>query len=283
MSETPKQDVISIKGAKQHNLKNIDVDIKRNSFTVVTGVSGSGKSSLVFDTLFAEGQRRYVESLSSYARQFLGKLEKPKVDYIEGLAPSIAIEQKVNTRNPRSTVATSTELYEYLKLLFSRIGKTFSPISGEEVKQDSVDDVVTYAAKLDAETSITILAPIQKEELKTAHEYAKHFSSLGFSRLMLDNSIKRVTQIEEEKDFKPKKVFLVVDRIRTTEDPEEWQSRMADSIEIAFWESNGDCILDIDGKHKLFNNKFELDGISFEKPTESFLSKRSLTKSIDSN
>ena len=145
MTKAKNQDMISIRGAEQHNLKNVDVDIKRNSFTVVTGVSGSGKSSLVFDTLFAEGQRRYVESLSSYARQFLGKLEKPKVKSIEGLAPSIAIEQKVNTRNPRSTVATSTELYDYLKLMFSRIGRTFSPVSGVEVKRNSVGDVVDFA------------------------------------------------------------------------------------------------------------------------------------------
>lgn len=272
MSAKNKQDVISIKGAKQHNLKDIDVDIKRNSFTVVTGVSGSGKSSLVFDTLFAEGQRRYVESLSSYARQFLGKLEKPKVDQIDGLAPSIAIEQKVNARNPRSTVATSTELYDYLKLLFSRIGRTFSPVSGEEVRQETVDDVINFTSTLKEETSVTVLSPINLSEIKDSHSLAQHFSRLGFSRLMLDGEIKRVTQIEEDKKQNPKKAFIVVDRIRTTSNIEDWQSRLADSVEIAFWESGGDCVLDYDGKQKKFNNKFELDGLTFEKATESFLS-----------
>jgi excinuclease ABC subunit A len=272
MSKATNQDVIAIKGAKQHNLKNINVDIKRNSFTVVTGVSGSGKSSLVFDTLFAEGQRRYVESLSSYARQFLGKLEKPKVDQIEGLAPSIAIEQKVNTRNPRSTVATSTELYDYLKLLFSRIGRTFSPLSNEEVRQETVDDVITFASQLEKDTAVTILSPIEFEEKKDSHQLAQHFSRLGFSRLMLDKDIKRVTQIEEEKKYTPKKSFIVVDRVRITEEPEEWQSRMADSVEIAFWESKGNCIIEYQQKQKQFNNRFELDGLVFEKPTENFLS-----------
>lgn len=272
MTQGKNQEVISIKGARQHNLKNVDVDIKRNAFTVVTGVSGSGKSSLVFDTLFAEGQRRYVESLSSYARQFLGKLEKPKVDQIEGLAPSIAIEQKVNTRNPRSTVATSTELYDYLKLLFSRIGKTFSPVSGEEVKQESVDDVVNFASTLNSGTAITVLSPIQLKEKQSSLELAQHFSSLGFSRLMLDAQIKRVSQLEEESAFQPKSAFIVVDRISISDQPEDWQSRLADSVEIAFWESKGDCVLQYENQERRFNNRFELDGISFEKPNENFLS-----------
>jgi len=272
MSESKKQDVISIRGAQQHNLKNVDVDIKRNSFTVVTGVSGSGKSSLVFDTLFAEGQRRYVESLSSYARQFLGKLEKPKVKSIDGLAPSIAIEQKVNTRNPRSTVSTSTELYDYLKLLFSRVGRTFSPISGVEVKRNSVGDVVDFASKLAIGTSLTILSPVVGLELKDTHQLATHFSNLGFSRLQIDAVILRISKVLEEKPKKYNEAFLVVDRIATTEDPEEWQSRLADSAEIAYWESKGTCIVGYDDQLEEFNNRFEADGITFEIPTESFLS-----------
>lgn len=272
MTKAKNQDMISIRGAEQHNLKNVDVDIKRNSFTVVTGVSGSGKSSLVFDTLFAEGQRRYVESLSSYARQFLGKLEKPKVKSIEGLAPSIAIEQKVNTRNPRSTVATSTELYDYLKLMFSRIGRTFSPVSGVEVKRNSVGDVVDFADKLAKGTSITVLSPVVDENIVNTHDLATSFSNLGFSRLQVDGEIQRVSQILEGKSKKFKEAFLVVDRIATSENPEDWQSRLADSAEIAYWESKGTCILVYDGKTEEFNNRFEADGITFEIPTASFLS-----------
>lgn len=269
MPKAKKQDVIAIRGAEQHNLKNVNVDIKRNSFTVVTGVSGSGKSSLVFDTLFAEGQRRYVESLSSYARQFLGKLEKPKVKSIDGLAPSIAIEQKVNTRNPRSTVATSTELYDYLKLLFSRIGRTFSPVSGVEVKRNTVEDVVQFAEHLPNETQVTILAPVV-EKKKNSHELAQYFSNLGFSRLQIDGAIKRISVMLEEQAAKYKEAFLVVDRIAIDLESEEWQSRLADSAEIAYWESQGTCILSYDGKEEVFNNRFEADGISFEIPTESF-------------
>lgn len=272
MSKAKYQDIISIRGAEQHNLKNVDVDIKRNSFTVVTGVSGSGKSSLVFDTLFAEGQRRYVESLSSYARQFLGKLEKPKVKSIEGLAPSIAIEQKVNTRNPRSTVATSTELYDYLKLMFSRIGRTFSSISGVEVKRNSVGDVVDFADQLKKDTAVTVLSPVIDETLINTHELATYFSNLGFSRLQVDGKIKRIFQILEEKPLKFKKAFLVVDRITVSENPDEWQSRLADSAEIAYWESKGTCLLVHDDQTEEFNNRFEADGITFEIPTESFLS-----------
>lgn len=272
MSKPDNQDIIAIRGAEQHNLKNIDVDIKRNSFTVVTGVSGSGKSSLVFDTLFAEGQRRYVESLSSYARQFLGKLEKPKVKSIDGLAPSIAIEQKVNTRNPRSTVATSTELYDYLKLLFSRVGKTFSPISGEEVHRNSVEDVIKFAEKLKTNTAITVLSPVVNATLTDTHSLATYFSNLGFARLQIDNEIVRVSKVLENKPTKFKFAYLVVDRVSTSDNPEEWQSRLADSAEIAYWESKGTCIIAYDQKQKEFNNQFEADGISFEVPSESFLS-----------
>jgi len=265
------QDLISIKGASQHNLKNVDVDIVRNSFTVVTGVSGSGKSSLVFDTLFAEGQRRYVESLSSYARQFLGKLEKPKVDSIDGLAPSIAIEQKVNTRNPRSTVATSTEIYDYLKLLFSRVGKTFSPISGKEVVSHSTKDVLTFAETLPNESMMLVLAPVV-ESYKDTTLLAKHYANLGFARLLIDGETKKSTDLAETKGNKYKKALVVVDRIEIDQKDEDWKSRLAESVETAFWESKGSCIIQVDEKDFEFNNRFEADGLTFEIPTENFLS-----------
>jgi len=265
------QDIISIKGASQHNLKNIDVDIVRNSFTVVTGVSGSGKSSLVFDTLFAEGQRRYVESLSSYARQFLGKLEKPKVDSIDGLAPSIAIEQKVNTRNPRSTVATSTEIYDYLKLLFSRVGKTFSPISGKEVISHSTKDVLAFAETLPNESMVLVLAPVI-ETYKDTALLAKHYANLGFSRLLIDGETKKSTDLTEVKGYKYKKALVVVDRIAIEHSDEDWKSRLAESVETSFWESKGKCILAVNEEQFEFSNLFEADGIAFEIPTENFLS-----------
>ena len=192
---------IVIKGAKVHNLKNINVEIPSGSFTVVTGVSGSGKSSLVFDTLFAEGQRRYVESLSSYARQFLGRMNKPEVDFIEGLAPAIAIEQKVNTRNPRSTVATSTEIYDYLKLLFARVGKTFSPVSGKEVKRQTVADVVAKIQQTPNEESVFILSKLIVEKGKEKETIDKYIQQ-GFVRLLIDDEIKKLADIDIKKDLK---------------------------------------------------------------------------------
>ncbi len=263
-------DLISIKGARQHNLKNINVDIVRNSFTVVTGVSGSGKSSLVFDTLFAEGQRRYVESLSSYARQFLGKLEKPDVDSIDGLAPSIAIEQKVNTTNTRSTVATSTEIYDYLKLLFARVGKTYSPVSGQEVKCHQVKDVLNFAKGLPQGTMVLVLSPII-EKFKDSIVIAKYFSNLGFSRLLIDDQICKIDDLISEKAKNFKKASLVIDRIGIDE-TEEWHSRLAESVEAAFWESKGQCILSYNDTIMAFNNKFEADGMLFEQPSVNLLS-----------
>ena len=191
---------IIIRGARVHNLKNIQVEIPSGSFTVVTGVSGSGKSSLVFDTLFAEGQRRYVESLSSYARQFLGRMNKPEVDFIEGLAPAIAIEQKVNTRNPRSTVSTSTEIYDYLKLLFSRIGRTISPISGKEVKRDTTDDVVNFIKSLDEGQSILILSEISIKKGKEK-EAINTYIQQGFVRILTDNGILKIAEIDPKTDL----------------------------------------------------------------------------------
>ncbi len=262
---------IVIKGAKVHNLKNINVEIPSGSFTVVTGVSGSGKSSLVFDTLFAEGQRRYVESLSSYARQFLGRMNKPEVDFIEGLAPAIAIEQKVNTRNPRSTVATSTEIYDYLKLLFARVGKTFSPVSGKEVKRQTVADVVAQIQQMQNEESVLILSKLTFEKGKEKETLDKYIQQ-GFVRILIDSEIKKLTEIDIKKDLKPKAIYLVIDRIVADSTDEDLLSRAADSIESAFWEGKGSCFLKIEDKITEYSNKFELDGIQFEIPTQDFLS-----------
>lgn len=266
-----KQRNIVIKGAKVHNLKNINVEIPQGSFTVVTGVSGSGKSSLVFDTLFAEGQRRYVESLSSYARQFLGRMNKPEVDFIEGLAPAIAIEQKVNTRNPRSTVSTSTEIYDYLKLLFSRIGTTISPISGKEVKRHTVADVVKTVQATANDTPVLVLALLKFTKGKEKETLEKYIQQ-GFARVMVEDEVKKISEVDIKTDLKGKKVYLVVDRLVTDSQDEELLSRAADSIESAFWEGEGTCYLKIGDEMSNYSNKFELDGITFEIPTQDFLS-----------
>ncbi|MBC7425394.1 MAG: excinuclease ABC subunit UvrA [Bacteroidia bacterium] len=260
-----------------HNLKNLDVTIAANSFTVVTGVSGSGKSSLVFDTLFAEGQRRYVESLSSYARQFLGRMNKPEVDFIEGLAPAIAIEQKVNTRNPRSTVATSTEIYDYLKLLFARVGRTFSPISGKEVKRDSVTDAVKVIETLEDGDTTLILSRITVKQKETEKDTLSKYQQQGFSRILLDNTITKIeTLLENKKIPSLKKAFLVIDRLSIDKLDEELLGRAADSIDSAFWEGEGTCFIQVQsekGESMLeFSNKFELDGMTFEIPSQDFLS-----------
>lgn len=262
---------IVIKGAKVHNLKNIDAEIPSGSFTVVTGVSGSGKSSLVFDTLFAEGQRRYVESLSSYARQFLGRMNKPEVDSIEGLAPAIAIEQKVNTRNPRSTVATSTEIYDYLKLLFSRAGRTISPKSGKEVKRHTTEDVVKFIMNLEDGQSVLVLSEIDFKKGKENDILSKYMQQ-GFVRILTDEGILKIADVEVKKDIKKGKVFLVIDRLIVEKADEDLQNRAADSVESAFWEGHGTCYLKTDDGFHDFSNKFELDGINFEIPSKDFLS-----------
>ena len=269
MTKTP---VIYIKNARQHNLKNVDLEINHGSFTVVTGVSGSGKSSLVFDTLFAEGQRRYVESLSSYARQFMGRMKKPEVDYILGLCPAVAIEQKVNTRNPRSTVATSTEIYDYLKLLFSRIGRTYSPISGSEVKHHSVQDVVDYCKAQEEGTSFLILAPLLKD--KFSIQDFELIVRNGFSRVSIDGKIHKLEEIIENNLIPAGEVLLVVDRISLDKEDEEFESRVADSAETAFWEGKGTCVVQNTTLNQSleFSNRFELDGMTFEIPTRDFLS-----------
>ncbi|HIP49047.1 MAG TPA: excinuclease ABC subunit UvrA [Lutibacter sp.] len=258
------KDYILIKGANMHNLKAIDVAIPRNKLVVITGLSGSGKSSLAFDTLYAEGQRRYVESLSSYARQFLGKLHKPKVDYIKGISPAIAIEQKVNTTNARSTVGTSTEIYDYIKLLFARIGKTFSPISGKEVKKDSINDVINYIQTLKEGTKLLLLAPIYLDKERNLKTLLKVLSQQGYARVKIDNEIQKIADVT---NFKSKEIHLVVQRLITKND-EDFYHRIADAIQLAFYEGKGNCILENieTGKQEIFSNKFDLDGIEFKEP-----------------
>ena len=260
----PKQNII-IKGAKLHNLKNIDVIIPRNKLVVITGLSGSGKSSLAFDTLYAEGQRRYVESLSSYARQFLGKLDKPKVDYIKGIAPAIAIEQKVNSTNPRSTVGTTTEVYDYLKLLYARIGKTISPISGNEVKKETVSDVVDYVKSFSEGTKMLLLAPIQISEDKDTIKSLTLFSKQGYARIKYNNKVYRIDQVPEDIG---KSFYLVVDRIVVKKEDEDFLNRLGNAVDNAFFEGKGYCVIeDLDtNSEKQFSNQFDLDGIKFLEP-----------------
>ena len=259
----PKEQII-IKKAALHNLKDVNVAIPRNKLVVITGLSGSGKSSLAFDTLYAEGQRRYVESLSSYARQFLGKLNKPKVEYIKGISPAIAIEQKVNSTNPRSTVGTSTEIYDYLKLLFARIGRTYSPISGNEVKKNMVSDVIDHVKKYEKGSKLLLLAPISIDKDRTLLKVLQILEQQGYARIKVDNEVIRIN------DFEPKaqkEFLLVVDRI-VVQDDEDFFNRLGDAIETAFFEGKGECIIeDLSSKEQhIFNNKFELDGMSFLEP-----------------
>lgn len=264
---------ISIKGAKVNNLKNIDVEIPRNKLVVITGLSGSGKSSLAFDTLYAEGQRRYVESLSSYARQFLGRMSKPECDFIKGIPPAIAIEQKVISRNPRSTVGTSTEIYEYLRLLFARIGKTYSPISGQLVKKDSPEDIVNCMLSYPKGTRYTVLTPIIPREGRTISEQLEMDFKQGFTRLEVDGEMVRIEDYTyDESD----KVYLLVDRM-SCDDSKDAISRLTDSAETAMYEGDGTCLLRFyqpDGESRLhaFSTKFEADGIQFEEPNDQMFS-----------
>ncbi|PRY95984.1 excinuclease ABC subunit UvrA [Marinilabilia salmonicolor] len=265
---------ISIKGARVHNLKNIDLDIPRNQFIIITGVSGSGKSSLAFDTLYAEGQRRYVESLSSYARQFLGRLDKPEVDYIKGIPPAIAIEQKVNTRNPRSTVGTSTEIYDYLKLLYARIGRTFSPVSGNEVKKHQVDDVIDFINQFEDGTKMAVLASIVTPADRSCADHLSILKQQGFSRVESDGTFLRIDELLQDEDLlsKCREINLVIDRISVKKEDEDNESRLADSLQTAFYEGRGECLIKIytdEGPQTYtFSNRFEADGIVFEEPTE---------------
>ena len=275
MQTITKSESIHIKGAKVHNLKNIELKIAKNKLTVITGLSGSGKSSLAFDTLYAEGQRRYIESLSSYARQFLGKLEKPEVDFIKGIAPAIAIEQKVNSRNPRSTVGTSTEVYDYLKLLFARIGRTISPISGNEVKKDNSDDVLTYLNSFSQGTKAQILSEIKIREKNKLSLYLQNIQTEGFNRVEIDNENCLLEDVIENPPKKFESVKIIVDRVSVDKENEENNSRVYDSIETAFQQSNGTCEIQIKGENeetRLFSSKFELDGIEFTEPNEHIFS-----------
>lgn len=287
---------IVIKGARVNNLKNVDVTIPRNKLVVITGVSGSGKSSLAFDTLFAEGQRRYVESLSSYARQFMGRKAKPEVDYILGISPAVAIEQKVNTSNPRSTVGTSTEIYEYLKLMYARIGRTYSPVSGVEVKRHSVSDVVDFVYNLPEESRVLLLAPLQVTEERDLKGQLEVLKQEGFVRVSIGGTILRIEDFlpiyNTEEDYKSP--MLLVDRIPVHHSDDDQKARVAESVQTAFFEGRGSCIVQVmsleqtsstvtlqtsdsqptpkDDIFYSFSNRFEADGITFEKPNPNFFS-----------
>lgn len=307
------RDFIVIKGARVHNLKNLDVAIPRNQFVVVTGLSGSGKSSLAFDTLYAEGQRRYVESLSSYARQFIGRMDKPDVDYIKGISPAVAIEQKVNTRNPRSTVGTSTEIYDYLKLLFARIGHTYSPVSGQEVKRHSVDDVVNFLIAFPQGTRAQLFAPLLLHPGRTLEEECNVLLQKGYSRLQVNQDIHRIEELlqpdqalflrqlseslgiqtaqvkasgRKKKQELPvetggprfaRHLWVLIDRFALESDNDANRSRIADSIQTAFYEGHGSCKVIVQPENGAtsehdFSNRFELDGLEFEEPSTALFS-----------
>ncbi len=285
----PKEYII-IKRARVNNLKNLSVAIPRNKLVVVTGLSGSGKSSLAFDTLFAEGQRMYVESLSSYARQFLGRMEKPDVDYIKGVSPAIAIEQKVNTRNPRSTVGTTTEVYDYLKLLFARIGKTRSPVSGKEVKRDTVTDVMDIINKKKEGTRIMISCPLKIQKGRKIEDELNLLLSKGFARILIDGEVKFIEELTsppataaKEKTVKKKttasnnkkssgEVEILIDRAAVNATDEDLTYRLSDSVQTAFFEGHGDCHVYLEKEMLHFSDRFELDGITFTEPSVNFFS-----------
>lgn len=274
----PKKYLI-IKGARVNNLKNIDVAIPRNKLTVITGLSGSGKSSLAFDTIYAEGQRRYVESLSSYARQFLGKMHKPEVDYIKGISPAIAIEQKVNTRNPRSTVGTSTEIYEYLKLLYARIGRTYSPVSNELVKRDTVSSVTEFILSLPKGSKVMVFSPLILKNGRTAIDQLQIVLQQGFSRIVIKGESYRIEDVlkDNPKQCQGKDCLIVIDRFTTDASDNDLLGRVADSVQTAYFEGEGTCLIEyqaVNGKtiRKTFNNRFEADGIIFEEPSVNLFS-----------
>lgn len=267
-----KEKFIEIKGARVHNLKNVDVLIPHRKITVITGLSGSGKSSLAFDTLYAEGQRRYIESLSSYARQFLGKLDKPETDYIKGIAPAVAIQQKVITSNPRSTVGTSTEIYDYLKLLFARIGKTYSPISGNEVKKHTITDVVDFLKTLNENERAVIISPISNWKKFGAIKQLEILIQQGFQRVLSNNELVEINTLISKNPAELDSTFLVIDRIQVQFNEEGNEARYADSVQIAYAEGAGNCGIYrlIDSSITWFNNRFELDSMEFQEPNEHF-------------
>ena len=275
---------IEIKGARVNNLKNIDVRIPRNTFTVIAGVSGSGKSSLAFDTLYAEGQRRYVESLSSYARQFLGRMNKPECDFIRGIPPAIAIEQKVISRNPRSTVGTSTEIYEYLRLLYARIGRTFSPISGQEVMKHTTEDIVRKIKEYSKGTRFVVMAPIILQEGRTMEMQLKAYQLEGYTRIFANGDFIRIDDWLADQTSNPSQTgqtsktsetspFLVIDRLSADNTPDTI-SRLVDSAETAFYEGHGSCRLLFPPSNIFydFSMKYEADGMTFEEPNDQMFS-----------
>ncbi len=267
------REYIIIKGARVNNLKNLSVAIPRNKMVVITGLSGSGKSSLAFDTLFAEGQRMYVESLSSYARQFLGRMEKPEVDYIRGVSPAIAIEQKVNTRNPRSTVGTTTEIYDYLKLLFSRIGVTYSPVSGARVSKDTVTDVVDYINSLEKGTRVMISCPLKIHRKRDLDQELTVLMRKGFTRILAGGEAIFIEEALENKKLKADTIEILIDRTAVDADDEDLTFRLADSVQTAFFEGMGDCLVHIrEGNTRKFSDRFEADGLKFEEPSVNFFS-----------
>lgn len=281
LDELDPKEYIIIKRARVNNLKNLSVAIPRNKMVVITGLSGSGKSSLAFDTLFAEGQRMYVESLSSYARQFLGRMEKPEVDYIKGVSPAIAIEQKVNTRNPRSTVGTTTEIYDYLKLLFARIGKTYSPVSEKEVKRDTVTSVVDAIHKLGEGTRVMIASPLRIKKGRKLTDELNLLLSKGFARILVDGEMKFIEETlnppaESGKKKKTQKIEgiieILIDRTSVNPNDEDTVFRLSDSIQTAFFEGEGDCIVYAGNNKMHFSDRFELDGITFTEPSVNFFS-----------
>lgn len=269
----PKQYIL-IKGARVNNLKNLDVAIPRNRLVVITGLSGSGKSSLAFDTLFAEGQRMYVESLSSYARQFLGRMEKPEVDYIKGISPAIAIEQKVNTRNPRSTVGTTTEIYDYLKLLFARVGTTYSPISGQEVRKDTVTDVVNYLLEQPEGTRVIVMAPLLVRDGRDLREELTILLSKGYNRVLWQEQAHYIEELLEQQNIPTAdQLYILIDRAGITQGDEDVQFRLSDSVQTAFFEGDGVCWVQVVGEPpRMFSDRFELDGMSFEEPSVNLFS-----------
>ncbi|MEM9982025.1 MAG: excinuclease ABC subunit A, partial [Bacteroidota bacterium] len=274
----PRQFII-IKGASANNLKGIDVAIPRNQLVIITGVSGSGKSSLAFDTLFAEGQRMYVESLSSYARQFLGRMEKPEVEYIKGVSPAIAIEQKVNTRNPRSTVGTSTEIYDYLKLLFARVGKTISPISGKEVTKDTISTVVDYIHRFGEGQKLIITTPLKNSNARNLSSELKVLLQKGFTRIVEAGEMRFIEDYLAQQDNKRleathwENISILIDRNTVQKENEDNVFRISDSVQTAFFEGIGECVVEIlDVEKRSFSDRFELDGIVFEEPTVNFFS-----------
>ena len=268
------KDFISVRGARVNNLKNIDVKIPHGKFVVITGVSGSGKSSLAFDTLYAEGQRRYVESLSTYARQFLGRLKKPECDFIEGISPAIAIEQKVSSRNPRSTVGTSTEIYDYLRMLYARIGRTYSPVSGQEVKKNTTDDIIECMLKYPEGTRMMVMTPLVVRNGRTLEEQLDVCYKSGFQRVEVDGEVMRITDLLAAMPSQPsqQRTMLVIDRLKVANE-KATLNRLVDSANTALYEGDGQCILRFeDGKEYAFSLKFEADGMEFEEPTDQLFS-----------